>query len=65
MTKITRCKGDGQGSCKRCDDKGIWNRTWMCFLYRIEGHEGLYCDKCVKEIMNQETKGNSHGDVVV
>nr|DAK74823.1 MAG TPA: hypothetical protein [Caudoviricetes sp.] len=49
MLKITCCKGNGLGSCKRCDDKGIWNRTWMCFLYRIEGYEGLYCDKCVKE----------------
>lgn len=30
--KITKCKGEGQGSCKGCDNKGIWNRNWMCFF---------------------------------
>lgn len=54
MVKITRCRGEGQGSCKRCNDKGIWNRNWMCFLYRIEGREGCYCEKRVKEIMCEE-----------
>ena len=54
MVKITRCRGEGQGSCKRCNDNGIWNRNWMCFLYRIEGREGCYCEKCVKEIMCEE-----------
>lgn len=51
MVKITQCQGEGQGTCKRCYDKGIWNRKWMCFLYRIEGLEGCYCRECVKEIM--------------
>ena len=37
--KVTQCKGEGQGSCKRCNDYGIWNRQWMCFLYEIEGYE--------------------------
>lgn len=49
--KITQCKGDGQGSCKMCLDNGKWNRTWMCFLYKIEGYEGCYCSECVKKIM--------------
>ena len=48
--KITRCSGEGQGSCKRCTDKGKWNRTWMCFLYEIEGYEGCYCSDCVLEL---------------
>ena len=48
--KIIKCTGEGHGSCRRCSDKGIWNRTWMCFLYRIEGYEGCYCRDCVKEI---------------
>ena len=39
--KIKRCKGEGQGSCKMCTDNGKWNRNWMCFLYEIEGHEGM------------------------
>lgn len=56
MAKITQCQGEGQGSCKRCNDKGIWNRKWMCFLYRIEGLEGCYCRECVKEIMREEEK---------
>ena len=54
MLKITRCKGDGQGSCKGYNDKGIWNSHWMCFLYKIEGIEGCCCRKCVKEIMREE-----------
>ena len=54
MLKIIRCEGDGQGSCKGCNDKGIWNRHWTCFLYKIEGQEGCYCDKCTKEIMRKE-----------
>lgn len=48
--KITKCTGEGQGSCKRCSDKGKWNRMWCCFLYKIEGYEGCYCSDCVKEI---------------
>lgn len=52
--KITQCKGEGQGSCKRCDDHGVWNRHWMSFLYKIEGYEGCYCSYCVKEIMEDE-----------
>ena len=53
--KITKCKGEGQGSCKRCTDRGIWNRRWMCFLYEIEGYDGCYCGDCVKEIEKHET----------
>ena len=52
--KITQCKGEGQGSCKMCTDNGIWNRQWMCFLYKIEGYEGCYCSDCTKEIMEGE-----------
>lgn len=54
MIKITQCKGEGQGSCKRCNGKGIWNVNWMCFLYKIEGFEGCYCRECAKEIMREE-----------
>ena len=39
--KITQCKEDGQGSCKMCLDNGRWNRSWMCFLYKVEGYEGV------------------------
>lgn len=48
--KITRCEGEGQGSCTRCDEKGIWNRHWMSMLVEIEGMEGCYCSKCLKEL---------------
>lgn len=54
MLKIIRCEGNGQGSCKRCDDKGIWNRHWTCFLCKIGGQEGYYCEKCIKEITRKE-----------
>ena len=48
--KIVKCQGEGQGSCKRCTDNGKWNRIWMCFLSKIEGYEGCYCNDCVKAI---------------
>lgn len=51
--KITQCAGEGQGSCTRCDDRGIWNRHWMSMLYEIDGYEGCYCSDCVKEIMEE------------
>lgn len=51
--KITRCTGEGQGSCKRCDDRGIWNRYWMSMLYEIEGYGGCYCSCCVREILEE------------
>lgn len=55
--KVTKCKGEGQGSCKKCSDESRWNRTWMCFLYEIEGLKGCYCSDCVKKIVqgNSET----------
>ena len=52
--KITQCKGEGQGSCKRCNDQGIWNRHWMSLLYKIEGYDGCYCIYCIKEIEEGE-----------
>lgn len=59
--KVTKCKGEGQGSCKRCSDKGKWNRMWMCFLYKIEGYEGCYCADCVKEIKAEVKEGGTSG----
>ena len=58
MFKITQAKGEGQGSCLRCETMGKWNRMWMCFLYKIEGKEGLYCGDCIKE-MEQENEDNN------
>lgn len=52
--EVTKCKGEGQGSCKRCSDNGKWNRMWMCFLYEIQGMDGCYCFDCVKEIEKKE-----------
>ena len=52
--KEKKCKGNGQGSCKRCSDLGKWNRTWMCFLFEIEGMDGCYCEDCVKEFLKEE-----------
>ncbi len=52
--KIKQCKGEGQGSCKRCTDNGKWNINWMCFLYEVEGMEGCYCADCVREIKENE-----------
>lgn len=60
--KVTRCGGEGQGSCKRCSDRGKWNRVWSCFLYKIEGYEGCYCSDCVKEIQKQEENNNERSE---
>lgn len=54
--KVMRCSGEGQGSCRRCDDKGIWNRRWMSMLFEIEGHDGCYCPSCVKEIAEENNE---------
>ncbi len=51
--KVSRCYGEGQGSCKRCNDRGIWNIYWMSFLYKIEGYDGCYCSHCVQEIIEE------------
>ena len=51
---MQKCNGEGQGSCKRCNEKGIWNRNWMCFLYKVEGHDGIYCYECAKEIEEED-----------
>ena len=52
--KVTKCTGEGHGSCKRCLDNGKWNLKWMCFLYEIEGYEGCYCVDCVKAIEEEQ-----------
>lgn len=60
--KIMQCKGEGQGSCKMCSDNGRWNRSWMCFLYRIEGYESCYCSECVNKIREEHAdKGDEPG----
>lgn len=51
---IRQCKGDGQGSCRRCEELGKWNRTWMVFLYKIDDREGCYCRDCVNAIVADE-----------
>lgn len=56
--KITHAQGNGQGQCALCAKRGKWNRQWMIFLYVIEGKEGVYCEKCVKELNEEEVKIN-------
>ena len=54
MLKVTKCTGNGQSSCKRCNGKGIWNIWWNSFLYKIEGYEGCYCYECTNEILLED-----------
>lgn len=54
--KVTKCEGEGMGTCKRCFDNGKWNRMWMYELSKIEGYEGCYCRDCVKAIVAAEEK---------
>ena len=53
IPKVTKCTGDGQGSCKRCSDLGKYCRNWMVFLYKIEGFEGCYCSDCMNVILSE------------
>ena len=56
---IIQCKGEGAGSCKSCDDHGIWNSHWMCFLYQIEGYgEDCYCSDCIAAIQEEIKNSN-------
>ena len=48
--KITQAQGNGQGQCTLCKKRGKWNVQWMCFLYKIDGKEGVYCKDCVNEL---------------
>lgn len=51
--KITQAQGNGQGQCALCKKRGKWNVQWMCFLYKVEGKEGVYCKNCVDEFRIQ------------
>lgn len=56
VLKVTKCAGEGQGSCKKCSDNGKWNRNWLCFLYHIEGYNGCYCSDCAKKIVQSNSE---------
>lgn len=51
--KITQAQGNGQGQCALCKKRGKWNVQWMCFLYKIEGKDGVYCKSCADELKMQ------------
>ena len=56
--EVTQCQGEGQGTCIiRCFNRTGWNRSWMCFLYKIKGLNGCYCGECVKEIREMAQNG--------
>jgi len=52
--EITQAQGNGQGQCALCKKRGKWNVQWMCFLYKVEGKEGVYCKDCVNELKMQD-----------
>ncbi len=56
--KITQAQGEGQGQCALCMKRGKWNRQWMCFLYEIEGKDGVYCKHCADELRMQNAIDN-------
>lgn len=59
--KVMRAKGEGQGSCRRCTERDTWNRTWMCFLWKIEGYDGVYCHTCTNEIIKENEQNEQNG----
>lgn len=50
MTKIKKCSGDGLCSCTLCTSMGRWSLEWYSWCYEIEGYDGTYCCKCMKEL---------------
>lgn len=48
--KYEQCSGEGQGDCALCEKEGRFAGNWMCFLYRLEGYDGIYCWDCVQKI---------------
>lgn len=52
--KITQAQGNGQGQCALCKKRGKWNVQWMCFLYKVEGEEGVYCKSCIDELVTED-----------
>jgi hypothetical protein len=57
--KITRCTGNGQGSCTGCEKEKGWNRVWMSMLFKIDGFDGLFCADCVRKIKDKVNSDES------
>ncbi|MBR2284582.1 MAG: hypothetical protein IJ874_09250 [Ruminococcus sp.] len=61
VNKLIKCTGEGQGQCRRCSEKGKWNRAWMSFLYQVvindELKHGVYCYECAQELLAGATGG--------
>ena len=51
---MKQAQGYGQGQCALCKKRGKWNVTWMCFLYEVEGKDGVYCKNCADELAMQD-----------
>lgn len=53
--KITKCTGEGLGTCKRCYETKGYNRIWMTMLWKIEGDglNGYYCSSCKNKIFDE------------
>lgn len=59
--KITQAQGHGQAQCVLCKKRGKWNVQWLCFLYKVEGKDGVYCKNCVDELKMQDTIKRKEG----
>ena len=59
--KITQAQGNGQGQCALCKKRGKWNVQWMCFLYEVEGKDGVYCENCADELKMQDVVKRKKG----
>ena len=45
---------NGQSQCYGCKQKGIWNVSWSCMMWISKENGQHYCDKCKKEIENEQ-----------
>lgn len=55
---MIKATGEGQAECPKCRELGKWSRTWVCFLYEVEGHKGYYCKEHAEELEKEEQNGS-------
>lgn len=53
---MIKATGEGQAECPKCRELRKWSRTWVCFLYEVEGHKGYYCKEHAEELEMEENK---------
>lgn len=54
--KVYYRHGYGQSYCVRCEAAKKWGLHWDCFMFNIEGLDGVYCHSCVEAIASERNE---------